>query len=117
MDQTADCQGCRNWEGENDDRSAELVNCVYQTMGIISNWVGLENPGAEQGEHNQYEPPTTDCPADWQQSRPNCDQQGKNTCAPTKERYSHHPTETPDLIFADHAPGWIEFPLEEVKRE
>ena len=117
MEQTADRQRRGNWESENDDRSANFVNCVYQTMGIISDRIGLENPGAEQGSHNQNEPPTADRPTNWLQIRPNGDQEGKNTGAPTKECQSHHPTKTSDLIFADHAPGWVEFAFQKMKQE
>jgi hypothetical protein len=47
------------------------VNYVNQTIRIISNWIGFEDPGTEQGHHNQDEPPTTDCPTNWLQRRPN----------------------------------------------
>ncbi len=117
MEQADDRQGGRDWESENDDGSANCVNCVDQAVGLMGDWIGLENPGSEQGDTNQNKPPTTDRPRSSLQRGPKRDEEGKNTHPPGEERQPHHPAKMPDLILTDHAPGRIEFPLEEVQQE
>ena len=64
MEQAANCQGGSDRESENDDRSADLVNGIDRAGGLVRNRIGLENPGAEQGQHDQGQPPAADGPTD-----------------------------------------------------
>jgi len=93
------------------------MNGIHPARGEVRYRVGPEDPGAEQGDRDRDEPPQADRPGDGPQPRSDRGQDGEDAGSPAEERHPHHPAETPDLIFADHAPGWIEFPLEEVKRE